>query len=418
MSILVVGVNHRTAPLSVLERLTLTGDEISKTVAGLAARDNLREVVVLSTCNRTEVYAVTERFHGAYADISDHLCTVSGLHADELTPHLYSEHDDAAVSHLFEVAAGLDSVVVGEGEILGQVRDAWEVARTEGGARTSANLMFRLALEVGKRARTETAIARGTASISHAAVEMVAERLGDLAGRRVLVVGAGSMGEGITVALDAAGAESVTVLNRDISRADRVATRVGGQAAGLDALRTHLADADVVLTCTGADGTLIDVDMVTAVREPGRPVVFVDIAVPRDVDARVATLPDTVVLDLDDLSAWADRGRAERLAETDDVRRLVAEQVDRFAAELTAMQAAPLVAAMRERAEEVRIAEVDRFASRLDGLTADQRAAVDALTKGIVNKLLHEPSVRLRSQAGTPQGERNAAAVADLFDIE
>ncbi|MEY3030930.1 MAG: glutamyl-tRNA reductase, partial [Actinomycetota bacterium] len=177
MSILVVGVNHRTAPLSVLERLTLTGDEISKTVAGLAARDNLREVVVLSTCNRTEVYAVTERFHGAYADISDHLCTVSGLNADELTPHLYSEHDDAAVSHLFEVAAGLDSVVVGEGEILGQVRDAWEVARTEGGARTSANLMFRLALEVGKRARTETAIARGTASISHAAVEMVAERL-------------------------------------------------------------------------------------------------------------------------------------------------------------------------------------------------------------------------------------------------
>lgn len=418
MSILVVGVNHRTAPLSVLERLTLTGDEISKTVAGLAARDNLREVVVLSTCNRTEVYAVTERFHGAYADISDHLCTVSGLNADELTPHIYSEHDDAAVSHLFEVAAGLDSVVVGEGEILGQVRDAWEVARSEGGARTSANLMFRLALEVGKRARTETAIARGTASISHAAVEMVAERLGDLVGRRVLVVGAGSMGEGITVALDAAGAESVTVLNRDISRAGRVATRVGGQAAGLDTLRTHLADADVVLTCTGADGALIDADMVTAVREPGRPVVFVDIAVPRDVDARVATLPDTVVLDLDDLSAWADRGRAERLAETDDVRRLVAEQVDRFAAELTAMQAAPLVAAMRERAEEVRIAEVDRCASRLDGLTADQRAAVDALTKGIVNKLLHEPSVRLRSQAGTPQGERNAAAVADLFDIE
>ena len=418
MSILVVGVNHRTAPLSVLERLTLTGDEVSKTVAGLAARDNLREVVVLSTCNRTEVYAVTERFHGAYADISDHLCTVSGLNADELTPHLYSEHDDAAVSHLFEVAAGLDSVVVGEGEILGQVRDAWEVARTEGGARTSANLMFRLALEVGKRARTETAIARGTASISHAAVEMVAERLGGLDGRRVLVVGAGAMGEGITVALDAAGAGSVTVLNRDRGRADRVATRVGGQAAGLDELLAHLADADVVLTCTGADGTLIDTDMVTSVREPGRPLVIVDIAVPRDVDAQVATLPDTVVLDLDDLSAWADRGRAERLAETDDVRRLVAEQVDRFAAELTAMQAAPLVAAMRERAEEVRLAEFDRFASRLDGLDADQRAAVEALTRGIVNKLLHEPSVRLRTQAGTPQGERNAAAVADLFDIE
>ncbi|MEL0075899.1 MAG: hypothetical protein VW708_07165, partial [Ilumatobacter sp.] len=155
-----------------------TGDEAAKTVAGLAARDNLREVVVLSTCNRTEVYAVTERFHGAYADISDHLCTVSGLNTDELTPHLYSEHDDAAVAHLFEVASGLDSVVVGEGEVLGQVRDAWDLARSEGGARSSVNLMFRLALEVGKRARTETSIARGTASISHAAVEMITERLG------------------------------------------------------------------------------------------------------------------------------------------------------------------------------------------------------------------------------------------------
>ena len=151
MSVLVVGVNHRTAPLDLLERIALDAQSVAKAVSGLVALDSVREAVVLSTCNRTEVYAVTERFHGAYADISEHLCTVSGLNADELTPHLYSEHDDAAVSHLFEVAAGLDSVVVGEGEILGQVRDAWEVARTEGGARTSANLMFRLALEVGKR---------------------------------------------------------------------------------------------------------------------------------------------------------------------------------------------------------------------------------------------------------------------------
>ncbi len=418
MSILVVGVNHRTAPLNVLERLALTGDEAAKTVAGLAARDNLREVVVLSTCNRTEVYAVTERFHGAYADISEHLCTVSGLNTDELTPHLYSEHDDAAVAHLFEVASGLDSVVVGEGEVLGQVRDAWDLARSEGGARSSVNLMFRLALEVGKRARTETSIARGTASISHAAVEMITERLGGLDGRRVLVVGAGAMGDGITVALDAAGVGAVTVLNRDPDRAERVATRVGGRAAGLDELSAELAEADVVVTCTGAEGALIDAEMVTSSRRAGHPVVFVDIAVPRDVDAQVATLRDTVVLDLDDLSAWADRGRAERLAETDDVRRLVAEQVDRFAAELTAMQAAPLVAAMRERAEEVRRAEFERFTGRLDGLDGEQRAAVEALTRGIVNKLLHEPSVRLRAQAGTPQGERNAAAVADLFDIE
>ena len=176
MSIVVIGVNHRTGPLSLLERLAIRPDEQGKAIAGLVSRHNIREAVVLSTCNRTEIYAVAERFHGAYSDIRDFLCDLGGLDADELHSHLYSQHDDAAVTHLFEVAAGLDSAVLGESEILGQVRSAWELAQHEGGAKATLNLLFRHAIETGKRARTETSIGRGTASVSHAAVEMATER--------------------------------------------------------------------------------------------------------------------------------------------------------------------------------------------------------------------------------------------------
>src|SRR4249920_2369028 len=205
MSIVVIGVNHRTGPLALLERLAIRPDAQGKAIAGLVGRHSIREAVVLSTCNRTEIYAVAERFHGAYADIRDFLCDLADLGPDELHQHLYSQHDDAAVTHLFEVAAGLDSAVLGESEILGQVRSAWEIAQHEGAARSTLNLLFRSAIEAGKRARTETGIGRGTASVSHAAVEMITDVVGDLHGKRVLVIGAGAMGEGVAIALQRAG---------------------------------------------------------------------------------------------------------------------------------------------------------------------------------------------------------------------
>lgn len=417
MSILAIGVNHRSGPLSLLERVSIGPDAVPKVVAGLGARDNIREVAVVSTCNRLEIYAVTEKFHGAYADIRDFLCDVGGLHADDLLPYLFAQHDDAAVAHLFEVAAGLDSAVVGESEILGQVRRAWEVAQTEGAARTTLNLLFRHALEVGKRARTETSIGRGTASVSHAAVEMAVERLGTLEGRRVLIVGAGAMGEGIAVALHRAGAAEILVANRTAERGSELADRVGGLAVGFERLPEALGTADLVLTCTGAEQPIITADLLSLSRSAARPLLVVDVALPRDVDAAVADCPNVTVLDLDHLRDWADRGRAHRLGEVDRVREIVREEVARFEHEATALQATPLVVAMRERAEGIRTGELDRFAGRLAGLDADQRAAVEALTKSLVAKMLHHPSVRLKQQAGTPQGERNAAAVADLFDL-
>ena len=418
MSILVIGVNHRSGPLSLLERVTLAPDAVPKAVTALSARDNVREVAVLSTCNRTEIYAVTEKFHGAYADIRDFLCDLGGFPADELHPFMFAEHDDAAVAHLFEVAAGLDSAVIGESEILGQVRQAWEVAQAEGASRLTLNLLFRHALGVGKRARSETGIGRGTASVSHAAVELAVDRLGDLEGRRVLVIGAGAMGEGIAVALHRSGASEILVANRSAERGQTLAERVSGVAIGFDRLAEAIGVADLVLTCTGSGEPVLTSDFVSLARSPSRPLLIVDIAVPRDVDAAVAELPNVTVLDLDDLRDWADRGRSHRMGELERVRSIVREEVERFELEATALQAAPLVSAIRERAESFRRSELERYASRLAGLGDAERDAVEALTRGIVAKLLHHPSVRLKQQAGTPQGERNAAAVADLFDLD
>jgi glutamyl-tRNA reductase len=417
MSILAIGVNHRSGPLSVLERVTLAPTELPKAVQGLAQLDNVREAVVLSTCNRTEIYAVTEKFHGAYADIRDFLCRLGDISADELHPYLFSQHDDAAVAHLFEVAAGLDSAVVGESEILGQLRQAWEVSQREGGARSTLNLLFRHAVEVGKRARTETAIARGTASVSHAAVEMAVEHHGSISGRPVALLGAGAMGEGIAVALHGAGVGDVLVVNRSPERGAALAERISGRAIGMDGLRNALESSDVVLTSTGSGEPLITSELVRGLDRGDRPLLFVDIAVPRDVAADVADVPNVTVLDLDDLSRWADRGRAERLAEVDLVAEIVRQEVERFELQSAALQAAPLVASLRERAEAMRMTELSRHAKRIGQLDDDQREMIDAITRGVVAKLLHEPSVRLRNQAGTPQGERNAAAVADLFDL-
>lgn len=420
MSILVVGVNHRSGPLALLERVTIAPDRLAKAVSGLAQRDNVREAVILSTCNRTEVYVVAELFHGAYGDVRDLLCELGGLGIDELTPHLYSQHDTAAVTHLLEVAAGLDSAVLGESEILGQVRAAWEVAQQEGAARSRLNHLFRSALAAGKRARTETGIARGTASISHAAVEMISDVVGDLGGRRVLVVGAGSMGEGVAVALRRAGGADITVANRTSDRGSALADRVDGVSIGFDRLPEAVTTADVIVAGTGADEAVLTTEMVRSARAANAarpPLYVVDIGVPRNVAPEVGELPGVTLADLDDLRDWADRGLAHRAAEAERVRVIVADEAERFLVESTARQAAPLVALMHGAADRVRRGELERFAARAGDLDPDQLDAVESLTKAIVAKLLHEPSVRLKAQAGTPQGERNAAAMRDLFDL-
>jgi glutamyl-tRNA reductase len=416
VSIVVIGLNHRTVPLDLLERTTVAPDALPKALHDLVTRPNISEAVLLSTCNRTEVYAVAERFHGAYQDIRDFLCQLAGMAPEDLQPHFYSQHDVAAVAHLFSVAAGLESAVVGESEILGQVRSAWLSAQAQGTARAALNLLFRHALEAGKRARTETGIGRSTASVSHAAVEMATERLGTLTGARVLVVGAGAMGEGIVTALAGAGVGEVVVVNRSLERAEALAARVGGRAAPVASLPSALADAEVLLTSTGAGSVVIEAEVVERAKA-GRPLLVVDVAVPRDVDPAVADVPGVTLLDLDDLRDWAARGAAERATEAAKVGHIVAEEVGRYSEEAVARQAAPLVAQLRERAEAIRRRELERFETRLATLDDRERAAVENLTNAIVAKLLHEPTAQLKREIGTPRGERNAAAVRDLFDL-
>ena len=419
MSIVVLGVNYHTSPVTLLEKVMIPVPAMSEALRVLSNHSDIREVVVLSTCNRTEVYAVAERFHGAHADILEFLCETSGLSADEITPHLYSQFDDDAVVHLFEVAAGIDSAVLGETEIVGQVRDAWDFAMKQGTSRSTLNLLFRYALESGKRARTETGISRSTASVAHAAVEMAEEILGTLNGKRVLVVGAGEMGEGVAGALSRAGTESITVLNRTVSRAEALAEKIGARVSEFESLETELFTADVVLACTGAGGVIIDHELMARVRNGvSTPLLVVDIALPRDVAASVAELPGITLRDLDHLSDWAQRGIDKRASEVGQVREIIGEEVKRFLLDQTQRQAAPLVAQLREVVESIRTAEMDRFESALSAMTPEQRELVESISHGIINKMLHAPSVRLREAAGTPQGERLSAAVRDLFSLE
>jgi glutamyl-tRNA reductase len=422
VSVVVVGLNHRTVPLGVLERMTVSDARLPKALADLGSRDNLGEAVVLSTCMRTEIYAVADRFHGAVQDVRNFLSELSGCAAEEFADHLYSFYEEAAVSHLFKVASGIDSAVVGETEILGQVKEAWERAQAEGACGPVLGNLFRHAVEVGKRVRSETAISRGTTSVSQAAVQMAAEHLGagGLDGRTILVLGAGEMGEGMAVALaGSVGSGQVLVVNRTRARAVALAKRVGGRAVDFGSLAAALLEADVLLTSTGSPSVLIDageMEPVLAARA-GRPLLVVDIAVPRDVDPGVRALEGVTLLDMDDLRAFVEIGMAERRREVPRVQAIIAEEVERHAATSSAREVAPLVVALRETGERVRQAELERFKARLDRLSPEDRQAVEALTKGMVAKLLHEPTVRLKDAAGSPRGDRLADALRALFDL-
>ncbi|HEV8297335.1 MAG TPA: glutamyl-tRNA reductase [Acidimicrobiales bacterium] len=419
MSLVVIGLNHRTVPLELLERMTIGDGDLPKALHALAARPHLSEVVVLSTCNRTEVYAYVERFHGAYQDVRDCLSELCHELPEAFADHLYAHYDTDAVRHLFAVASGIDSAVLGESEVLGQVRRAWEAAQTADVAGPSLNPLFRQALEVGKRARTETSIGRHITSVSQAAVAMAAERLGTLAGRNVLVLGAGEMGEGMVLSLAAAGVAETVVANRTWGHATDLAARVDGRPIRLSDLPGALAEADLLLTSTGATSMIVETSDVASVmqRRAGRPLLIVDIAVPRDVDPGAASLDGVTLLDMDDLKAFADAGLRERRREVAAVQSIIDDELDRYAASSTAREVVPLVAALHDRAEQVRTAEIERFRSRLANLDPREREVVEALTRGIVAKLVHTPTVRVKDAAGTSRGERLADTLRDLFDL-
>lgn len=419
MSIVAIGCNHRSTPLDKLERMTVASDDLPKVLAGLRQADHLSEVVVLSTCNRIEVYAFAERFHGGYQDVREFLAGHAGLAPEDVADHLYAHHDAEAVRHLFSVAAGLDSAVVGEHEVLGQVRDAWERAREEGAVGSVLGSLFRHAIETGKRARTETSIAHGIASVSQAAVALADDRTGGIAGKTVLVVGAGEMAEGTVKSLAGAGAAEVLVANRTWQRAVDLAAACGGSAVPLDELALALVRVDVLVTTTGAQDLILeagDVDAFAADRG-NRSIVIVDVAVPRDVDPTARQIPGVTLLDMDDIGSFIDEGLDSRNREVASVVAIVDAEAERYRSIASAREVAPLVTALREQADEIRTRELDRHAAKLRDLEPAEREAVEAITRGLVNKLLHEPTVRLKDAAGRARGERLAESLRDLFDL-
>jgi glutamyl-tRNA reductase len=419
VSLVAIGLNHRTVPLELLERMTVSDAALPKALHDLVDREHVREAVVLSTCNRTEVYTAVERFHGAYHDIREWFSELAFLPPEEFTDHLYVHYDSDAAAHLFRVTAGLDSAVLGEHEILGQVKRAWERAQTEEVVGSSLNLLFRHALEVGKRARTETAISRGITSVSQAAVALAADRMGGLGDRRAVVLGAGEVAEGVLAALADADLAELRIANRTWERAADLAAPRAATPVRLSDLHDTLVDADVLFTSTGSASLMLEADDVEAIlaRRNGRPLLLIDTAVPRDIDPAVAQLAGVTLLDMDAIRSFVDAGLGERRRAACAAQLVLDDELERFVSVSTAREVAPLVASLRDRAEQIRQGELDRVAGRLGELDDRQRDAVEALTRGIVAKLLHDPTVELKDAAGTPKGERLAEALRELYDL-
>jgi len=425
VSVIVVGLEQHDVALDVLERVAIAEDDLGKVVGTLRDRSNLAEIVVLSTCMRTEAYAVVDRFHEGVTDLQEYLAGMAGTTVAALEEHWTVLFDDAVASHLFEVASGLRSSVLGESEILGQVRRAAQIAEAERAAGPVLSGLFQRAVQAGRHVRSATAIARGTTSLSHVAVELATSRLGGtLAGRHVLVVGAGDMGEGMVGAL--AGHDDlaqVVVANRSADRAAALAARVGGTGVGLAGLPDALAATDVVLVSTGAALPVLGAELMAAAvagrggRADAPPLVVVDLGVPRNVDPAVSGLAGIELLDMDDLTEHAERAMAGRRAEAAAARDIVRHEVERYRADERARGAAPVVSALRTRVDELRQAELERHRARLPELDDHQWGEVGAVVRDVLAKLLHQPTVAVKEAAGTPRGERLVEALRTLFDL-
>ena len=418
MSILLVGVSHNSAPVALLERLALDADGAAKLALAVSETEHATEVLVVATCNRVEVYADVERFHGSVEDISDLYAALVGGSRADVAPHLYVHYDDAAVAHLFALAAGLDSMVVGESQILGQVRAALQRGQEQGTVGPVLNGAFQQALRVGKRGHAETGIDQAGPSVVSAALARI-QALGiPIDGARAVVVGAGSMA-GLAVAhLARRGAREVVVVNRTPERAARLAASVGGRSANLDALTAELADADVLVSCTGATGVVVNAEHLAdalARRPPGHRLGVADLALPHDVDPEVAAFPGVVLIGLASLAR--DLAEGETAADVEQVRRIVGEEVVAFLGARSAAKVTPTVVALRSMATEVVDAELSRLAGRLPGLDDVVRAEVEQTVRRVAGKLLHAPTTRVKELTGPPAGMSYAEVLAELFSL-
>lgn len=416
MTVVAIGLNHHTAPEAMLEMVSLAGDQLPKALAEVGTSEVVSEAVVLSTCNRTEFYVRAERFHEGFRDVRRTLGLLSGVDPDQFDPFLYTHYHADAIRHLFTVTAGLDSLVLGEHEILGQVTRAWEAARREEATGPVLNLLFQRAIEGGKKVRTDTDIGRNTASVSHAALALLAEHHPGIDGSSVMLVGAGEVGTGVANAMTRKYEIELVVANRTQARAEALALDLGARVVPFEAATGALATVDILISATGAPDPIVTTGELTAATAGGRALHVLDLAQPRDLPPEAATVPGVELLDLGAVQSFANRGIEARRTHVEAARRVVDAEIERYQAAASARQVAPLIGDLHQWADGVREHELERYAARLARMSPEDRQAVESLSRSLTNKFLHPPTVTLKDAAGTARGERLADAVRELFD--
>ena len=417
--LLALGASFHTAPIGVRERIALSDSRAEAMLHDLAAHPEILESVVLSTCNRTELYLVVSDPVEAESTVLAMLARGAGIRPTELVEAIYSFRNCDAARHLYRVAAGLDSMVIGEAEVQGQVKRAYEQALTAKTSGPLTNKLFRAALATGKRVRTETAIAAGRYSVASVAVDLAADTLGDLADRRVLIVGAGETAELCATALHAKGVQTMFVANRRRDRAEALAHRFGGGTVSFDRLDAELVQTDIVVSSTSSPHVLIGSEELAAVMgtRAGRPILLIDLAVPRDIDAACAELPGVTLANMDDLRAVVDRHQHVRRGEARKAEGLVEEEIQAFAVWLGSLEVMPTVAALRGHADAVVASVLAENESRWESLGERDRERVEAVARAVANRLLHEPTLRVK-QAGPEQRHARMQVLRELFGLE
>lgn len=420
MHLTLVGLSHKTAPIEIREKLTFPADRQEEALACLTSNPDVTEAVIVSTCNRTEVYAVTGPGSDGPSAVIDFLVNYHGFDRHELVRYLYTLEGEAVILHLFRVVSSLDSMVIGEAQILGQIKEAYEYAFEYNGTGRIFNKLFRQSFEVGKRVRNETAIGEAAVSISYAAVELAKKVFDRLDGRIVLVLGAGKMSELTAKHLLSSGAAKVLVANRTYARACELAGRFCGEAVEYERLFERMREVDIVISSTAATEYVVTKSQVDEVMRGrrGKPLFFIDIAVPRDIDPAVNDLDDVFLYDIDSLNGVIESNLKERMREAERAEQIIAEEIAEFERWLESMEVVPTVAAIRAKAEKVRQAELEKALKRLGGLSEKEVAVVEALTSSIVNKMLHGPTNRLKSVAGERYGVAYIEAARYLYGLD
>jgi glutamyl-tRNA reductase len=418
--LLALGISYKTAPLDLREQCALTEGRAAGVIRGLLEFDSVTEAAALSTCNRTELYLVASDPVTAETDVLGQLAHASGVRLTELLGPLYSLPGIEAARHLYRVTAGLDSMIVGEAEIQGQVKRAYELALVEGATGPILNRLFRGALAAGKRARTETAVGEKGLSIPSVAVELAQRNLGDLSARRVLLIGAGETSELTARALAARGSDAVFIANRGYNRAISLAQRFGGQAVRFDELPTQLAGADIVVSATNSPHNLIErseLELISEQRE-GRPLLLIDLAVPRDIDPECREIEGVSLFDVDEVQAIVEQNTSGREAEARRATGILDAELSRFERWLASQELTPTIAALRERADEIVGRVLSENATRWESLSPTDRERLEQMAHAIANRLLHEPTVRLKGLADREDAYLQVSALRELFGLD